>query len=205
MGVSGVTVAVTRYSPKCMNMRDAATAAFGDLPPVGYLLRTGLPSRWLRIHSLPGSKRYAETSSEYDELLQRHNEVADEVLEASTLVFFHSLGDAVDFRKELGRLSWTADFDLIRTAPMMFVDPSPDEDQYLVAGFPIRWLKHGWDQLIRDVADDRMSSVVFLNPSSGEAYAPYDGGADLILASPGRVTSLAARWSLWRSDRADGL
>jgi len=32
-----------------------------------------------------------------------------------------------------------------------------------------------------------LSSVVLLNPESGEVYAPYDGGADLFLKTPERV------------------
>ena len=31
---------------------------FPDAPPVGFLLREAVPDRWLRIHSLTGSRRY---------------------------------------------------------------------------------------------------------------------------------------------------
>jgi hypothetical protein len=32
---------------------------YPEAPPVGFLLRQVYSDRWLRIHSLPGSKRYA--------------------------------------------------------------------------------------------------------------------------------------------------
>jgi len=53
---------------------------FPDSPPVGFMLRQAYPQRWLRIHSLPESKRFAETKEEYTELLLRHNIVATETL-----------------------------------------------------------------------------------------------------------------------------
>jgi hypothetical protein len=53
---------------------------FPDVPPVGHLLRDAYPERWLRVHSLPGSKRYAGTDAEWGELLRRMNAVATDVL-----------------------------------------------------------------------------------------------------------------------------
>jgi hypothetical protein len=56
-----------------VNITQATAAAFGDLPPVSHLLRRAILDRWLRVHSLPQSKRYAETDVEYEELIRRHN------------------------------------------------------------------------------------------------------------------------------------
>jgi hypothetical protein len=56
-----------------MTVWDVWERHFGALPPVGHLLRRAIPPRWMRIHSLPGSQRYAEGDLEYVELLSRHN------------------------------------------------------------------------------------------------------------------------------------
>ena len=48
---------------------------WNDLPP-----RPG-DARWVRFHSLPGSKRYAENEAEYACVLSRHNVVIGELLE----------------------------------------------------------------------------------------------------------------------------
>ena len=44
---------------------EAWSARYGDTPPVGWRLREQYGgragSRWFRIHSLPGSKRYPDT------------------------------------------------------------------------------------------------------------------------------------------------
>src|SRR5262245_51346267 len=51
-------------------------AAFGPVAPLGHHLRAALHERWVRIHSLPASKRYAETPAEVETMLARQNAVA---------------------------------------------------------------------------------------------------------------------------------
>lgn len=41
--------------------------------PIGNELRCSASSTWVRFHSLPDSKRYAENQAEYEELLSRHH------------------------------------------------------------------------------------------------------------------------------------
>jgi hypothetical protein len=50
-----------------------------DCPPVGYKLRDPYRNVWVRFHSLPESKRYAEDESEYTVVLERYNTVLDEL------------------------------------------------------------------------------------------------------------------------------
>ena len=181
---------------------------YGNLPPVGHVLRHGLSDRWLRVHSLPEAKRYAETEAEYAELLRRHDEVAREILghDEPALLYLHHWGTAADLAVAYSRLDWATALDWHET--MRTVCTSPDlllPEGLCIAGFSIRWSPHAWDAMLRDVADDRVRSVVLVHPKTGEAYAPYDGGADLFLADSGRVAALAVRWSEWLSERPDGL
>lgn len=48
--------------------------------PVGYELRGCLHDRWVRFHSLPGSKRYAGNDDEYAGLMYRYLTVLAELL-----------------------------------------------------------------------------------------------------------------------------
>ena len=48
--------------------------------PIGHELRDTAPSTWVRFHSLPESKRYAEDEDEYRVLLDRHNTVIGELV-----------------------------------------------------------------------------------------------------------------------------
>src|SRR5215475_15612067 len=83
-----------------MTVWDVWERHFGALPPVGHLLRQALPPRWMRIHSLPGSQRYAEGNLEYVELLSRHNQIAAEILgsDAEAILFIHVWGTVDAFR-----------------------------------------------------------------------------------------------------------
>lgn len=42
-----------------------------DCPPLAHELKSSYEDRWVRFHSLPESKRYAETEDEYEVLLGR--------------------------------------------------------------------------------------------------------------------------------------
>lgn len=47
--------------------------------PIGCALSARHPDRWVRFHSLPDSKRYAETEQEYEVILDRHHRVLAEL------------------------------------------------------------------------------------------------------------------------------
>jgi len=190
-----------------VNLAETSNAAFGTLPAVGHILRSATSDRWLRLHSLPNSKRYAETDAEYDELLRRHNELALELLGSDTraVLFLHAWGTAADFPGTFSDFGWATQLDLDGSSPTVYPSPDADDPDLVVAGFSILWSPHSWDSLLRDIADDHLPSVVVLNPATGEAYAPYDGGADLFLANSERVAALSNRWGSWLSERSDGL
>ncbi len=59
---------------------------YPDAPPVGHELRVAYSTRWARVHSLPGSKRYPDDAAEWAEVLRRMNEVAAFVLGEGTAI-----------------------------------------------------------------------------------------------------------------------
>jgi hypothetical protein len=151
--------------------------AFGDFLPIGYVCREHLRDRWVRVHSLPDSKRYPESEAEYLELLRRHNEVATAVL-----------GDGADcvlFMVVFGRPPEVLDpvFGPIMTESGLIqvneltarADPDPESPLARVGAIPVQWRSAQFDPALRAVAEDR-GRVLFANLSSGTAYAPYDGG-----------------------------
>ncbi|WP_049064765.1 DUF3885 domain-containing protein, partial [Acinetobacter baumannii] len=46
--------------------------------PISHCFRQYFSQFWFRIHSLPESKRYADTPAEYELLLNRHNQIIDD-------------------------------------------------------------------------------------------------------------------------------
>jgi hypothetical protein len=189
-----------------VNVAEIWREHFGDLPPVSHLMRAALPQRWLRIHSLPDSKRYAQTEHEYAELLRRHNLVAAEIVGTGDAVLFgHCWGSVDEFASAFAEFEWATRSGLRKAEPTPVPTNDDDEHDLLVGGCAIRWSRGAWDDMLRDVADDRLSSVVLVNPRSGEVYAPYDGGADLIVANPERTLALKSRWMGWLSQHPQGL
>ena len=52
----------------------------------------GLPERWVRFHSLPGSKRYPESETEHAEVVARHNAILGELSRPSAQVVLVTTG-----------------------------------------------------------------------------------------------------------------
>ena len=169
-------------------------------------MRRHLQSRWLRIHSLPDSKRYADNENEFSELLRRHNHVATEILGSSELLLVaHTWGDIDDFRSVFATLNWARRSSLVKAHPTVVQNVDDPEERIVIACTQLSWTPAAWDDFIRDVANDVVPSVVLYNSRSGEVYAPYDGGADVFVGTPNRVAELRTRWQDWMSARADGL
>jgi hypothetical protein len=188
-----------------MNVYRVWNDIFGEIPPIGHLMRRSLADRWLRIHSLPKSKRYAENELEYSVLLERNARVCREILgEAKDTILFVPVWGDGDLAPRLPEFNWASRAGLTNATPKEFPHAEPDEPPIRIVGSTICWSDQLWLDLLRDVADDRTRAVL-LNPDTGEVYAPYDGGADLFLANHGRVKMLKRHWSAWLSAHPEGL
>jgi hypothetical protein len=177
-------------------------ARYGRAMPVGHVLRQELSERWLRVHSLPQSKRYPDSAEELSEVLARHNAVASEILgsESACLLFavhYEAVAaEAVDFPNGL----------VLHHLPELSGPPPHDpEITAAIYGAEITWRSGSFDSLIGGIAEDRLQSVVFMSLQTGRVYSPYDGGMDLIVLNSSEVTAYKARWSSWLSARSDGL
>lgn len=175
-------------------------ASFGAALPAGFLCRIALPDRWLRIHSLPGSKRYPETDADRRELLSRQNSAGSYTLgEGSNCILFVTrFGE-----KKL----WSAsdNLPLNGLTPEHALSHEEDEDQTQFFALRLVWRSGAFDELILAAAEDRSGPLLFANTATRSAYAPYDGGADLFFPSPVIVGAAKQRFSSWLSERDDGL
>lgn len=174
-------------------------AYYGDLPPMGHILRQNIPDRWLRIHSLPNSKRYADSEQEYCILLHRQNTVATELLgQGKPCLIF-----AAHFTE-----------DGVKSPPQ---PPQIEDEQFELFGFHTepetvavwvaksRWNENSFDGLICAIADDREAHITFVSVETGEAYHPYDGGADLFVSTQTRRDELKNKYQSWLSEHPLGL
>jgi len=170
--------------------------------PVGFRLREADTPNWLRFHSLPLSKRYADTDAERKLLLARHNELAGEVLGADEAcwlvqVYFEPENDPniIDIARRDHGLPWAFKF---------FTDDDAEEEWQVAAG-ETSWAVGKFDDLIWAIANEQSASTLWMSASTGSIFAPYDGGIDLFLPNPKAVCDLRARHQDWISAHPDGL
>lgn len=186
-------------------MIDSWTKAFGANLPVGYLLRESLPDRWLRIHSLPQSKRYAETTEEYAVLLARQNEVATTLLGVGSVCTW-VVARYIAKKEEVDWSAESAELGLKVKGCESWGRPHYDEDVYYAFGSAeCEWRPGAFDDLIRLVADDAAGQVLCFSHTTSQVYSPYDGGADLFFERKEMIAKFRERWSRWLSYREDGL
>ncbi len=193
-----------------MNFQVWWESQFGSLPPVGYMLREHLKDRWFRIHSLPESKRYPEEPAEYDEILHRHNTVASDVLGNGSTCWVVLTTHTDDLNSaaapalaNLGEKELEQSF-VFREPP----DPQWEDDflSFTVCwSARVKWIPGQFDDLIRLVADAKAPQSLFVEETRSRIYAPYDGGADLILESSQERDMLRSKYTEWLSKHPLGL
>ena len=185
---------------------------YPNIEPVGYELLSAGARYWVRFHSLPQSKRYADTEAERDVLLARQNELAAAVLgenQGCWLVQSHwELDPGVpDFAFQDGNDPFraTADYDL-KSAIVTFREPGTEfERRWEAFAGLTTWCSGRFDWLLREIADERAASTLWVSTETGAVFAPYDGGVDLFLPDENRLRELAAQHPDWLSDHPLGL
>lgn len=178
---------------------------YGATPPVGYWLRAACPSRWVRVHSLPGAKRYPTSDAEWETLLFRHESVARTVLGDGPVVLVVARFYEGPVTDSLVRFAEGLPLELELLERLTAAVPPGDEAPFGLFGCESALEDLRFPDLLRAVANDEPGPTCFVNAASLAVYAPYDGGADVFAASENARDRLRERWSAWLSSRADGL
>ncbi|MBB5806655.1 hypothetical protein F4560_006423 [Saccharothrix ecbatanensis] len=161
--------------------------------PAAYMLKQAYRERWVRFHSLPESKRYAETEAEYAIILERYNTVLNELFAGEDVYVI--TGQWRDDPKPQTDY-WTT----------ICTDPDPDDPTYWhVYAKRIPWTTGAIDPLLRDVADDVEANVMITDVAMTRIHHPYDGGADVLLPTSEERDVLRARHTEWLSRHPQGL
>jgi hypothetical protein len=169
-----------------------------------YLLR-GLQDRWVRFHTLPGSKRYPGTKAEYDIILARHHTVLTELITTPTVLVVTAGYSDRSVPPESCQTAaavhpaatyWTS----------VCIDDEPDWASWMhlyVNQTP--WTVGCLDPLLRHVADDETGNVLITDAALRWLYHPYDGGMDIILPTTAERDALRSRHRDWLSAHPSGL
>lgn len=175
---------------------------YAGCPPEADLLKSHHTERWVRFHSLPGSKRYAGTEAEYATILHRYNTVLDEMFAGRTVYVvtcsYHGPGELTAHHNPHA---------LNPTARLWRRIPSEEDDAYYAELHAARrsWRSGMIDALLRAVADGNASGVMIFDTEAAKLHHPYDGGADCILCTTAERDNLRAAHPGWLSDHPQGL
>jgi hypothetical protein len=173
--------------------------------PDASVLRGVFPDRWVRFHSLPESKRYAETEDEYTTVLGRYNTVLDELFAGEDVYVITpdwNEQPTPDERPE-DHARWHPDATYWTS---ICVDDDPGFEAYWHMYLSrTSWRPGCLDPLLRAVADDETAGVMITDLAMRRIHHPYDGGADILLASTAERDQLHARHNDWLSQHAHGL
>jgi len=180
---------------------------YGDVPPIGFLLREAFPDRWLRIHSLPEGRRQPESGFDYAEVLRRHKRVAAEVLDDGSECTVLISAPCHSAPSELSAAAGLHGIELARVQLSPELSDSQDgifDVPMCVFGIAAYWNGDDLAALISAVAEDRTRALI-AELSRGRVYAPYAGGADLFFTNEAERDAARTRLAHWLSARADGL
>ena len=174
---------------------------FPDCEPVAHHLPITFPGRWVRFHSLPGSKRYPEDEAEYGTVLERHNRVLGELACAGEPVALLTTGysetaDPAPRQQELLELDPHARYwrtIAMHEQPDNF--PEPSFWHVFMSGW--YWWPGVFDAIVRLVAADVLANVMIVALDGRWLLHPYDGGMDVIVESRGVRDALAERYPEW--------
>ena len=190
------------------NIRDYWSSQYPECDPIPYVLRDMYQSRWVRFHSLPQSKRYAENDSEYQTILDRHNQVLQSLALPNELLTFTSTGysetETAVRAPQLAELDPSAEH--WHTIAKHEINNDPEFPKFWHSfAAPYRWTPRVFDSLLLLVADDIVANTMILSTTGHWVYHPYDGGADVILHTTAKRDRLKAQFSSWLSTRSNGL
>lgn len=182
---------------------------YPNAEPTGWLMRAANVPHWIRFHSLPLSKRYADTKEEYSTLLSRQNSLANAVLGNDRPCWivqacWTTPEGLVELTDEHEMFRASRELELER-AFSFDVDEGGEAAYWNVMAGPVRWTQGGFDEVLLRIADEQSAPILWISAESGAVFAPYDGGVDLFLPSEAKVKDLRTKYADWLSSDPDGL
>ena len=176
--------------------------------PINHELKLVYHERWFRIHSLPESKRYAETEDEYKIILDRQNQLINDLIGESEVAISFGLysndltNDKYKELTDFGEFLKVSTIDLRKERPEEY--EYEDEMYFDIYVKTENWKNGNRDEILKAIADDEIRAM-FISPSKKCVIAPYDGGVDVIVDSSEKRDILRNKYNDWLSEREDGM
>jgi hypothetical protein len=179
---------------------------FEGFAPEAHNLKHEFKDRWVRFHSLPESKRYPESESEYQEVLSRNNSLLQEIfgLQSSVLVLLSEYSDSVEPIKPEIELHELFPESTYWCSIAQHEEEDDDKFYWHLHSAKVTPNSIELNDLFRLVANDEVRDIIIVGIASKTVFHPYDGGADVILSSTEQRNELKNKFSMWLSAHPDG-
>jgi len=178
---------------------------FKETIPLNFTFRTTYSKRWLRIHSLPNSKRYAENEIELKTVLERQNSVIsnsfsenEEIYIVKSEFYVSNIKDD-DFHEDLN----FEEVDIVNLKSY-FVGEYDSDDKLSIQVFKTKWKRNYFNNLLVDIAND-VYMIFFVSLNKPIIFAPYDGGMDIVYQDENQRNNYTIKYKDYLSERNDGL
>ncbi len=152
--------------------------------PIGWHFKHNYLDRWERIHSLPESKRRADTPEEWECLLFRQNTVIDSLVEQGTAI--RIVFNSIPKKSGLFR-----DYHL---QSLGIIQEDEDETAYESFLLETTWKSHSLDPFLESCANWEI--LAFIIAPDCLIY-PYEGGMDIILKDKWSCEAFAVVYDRW--------
>ncbi len=166
--------------------------SYPETSPINYLFKLTLSDRWFRIHSLPESKRYANSDEDWRILLERQNTIIDDLIFQNTKIKV-----VVNFIEINNPLFKKYDFTNIG----VLVD-NKAERVYQSFLFETIWTMNSLNDMLKDIANDELRAYIIGDDC---IISPYDGGMNLYLKDSETRDFYKNKYKKWLSLREDGM
>lgn len=186
-------------------------ATYPDTIPISHFFRHSYNERWFRIHSLPESKRYAETEQEWNTLLSRQNTIISDFISDSNELYLVTGEYYQEGEPETEDFLSSDCFKGLEFISLPFINLhaiSPntyDEDStYKPSLAKVSWKPKAFDVLLKSIANDEVRAF-FVSVDKKCLIAPYDGGMDFVLESVEVKDTYKNKYKDWLSKHPEGL
>jgi hypothetical protein len=176
---------------------------FGEFKPLAHQLKHAFTQRWVRFHALSESKRYPENEDEYQQVFKRHNTVLAEINTSGNelLVVLPEYVETETPGKPTEEL-----VDIVpKSEYWRTLDQRQDCGAYW--HLHVAKIKSGSEELnkiFRLVANDEVGNILIISLDNNVVFHPYDGGADIILATKEKRDELRDKHKDWLSNHPEG-
>ena len=186
------------------------TLTYPDTIPISYLFKKDYSERWFRIHSLPDSKRYAETENEWGILLKRQNQIITDIFGENEKILLvtgeYNWDENATFNADEEAVFKPYDFILLDNIDLFdFKSENYNKgDFYKPAFAETIWNLNQHDKLLKEIANDNLRAF-FISINKSVIVAPYDGGIDFVFKNIQTKDFYKNQYKNWLSERVDGL